>query len=55
VEQETKHPSIELIEAFNASQSDIVVISRTDTGNYYQNLQKTQAERMIKRGLRDSG
>ncbi|MGB3327796.1 MAG: extracellular solute-binding protein, partial [Thermomicrobiales bacterium] len=43
-EPEKKHPSVQLIEAFNASQSDVKVTSRTDTGDYYQNLQKTQAE-----------
>jgi multiple sugar transport system substrate-binding protein len=43
-EPEKKHPSVQLIEAFNASQPEIKLTSRTDTGDYYQNLQKTQAE-----------
>jgi ABC-type glycerol-3-phosphate transport system substrate-binding protein len=38
------HPSIQLIDAFNASQSDVKVISRTDSGDYSVVLQKTQAE-----------
>ena len=41
---ETLHPSVQLINAFNESQSDIKVISRTDSGDYYTVLQKTQAE-----------
>lgn len=38
------HPSIQLIDAFNASQTDVKVISRTDSGDYSVVLQKTQAE-----------
>ncbi|MGN6030619.1 MAG: extracellular solute-binding protein [Thermomicrobiales bacterium] len=41
---EKQNAAMQLIEAFNASQSDVKLISRTDTGDYYQNLQKTQAE-----------
>ena len=43
-EPEKKNAAMQLIDAFNASQSDVKLISRTDTGDYYQNLQKTQAE-----------
>ncbi|MGC4107894.1 MAG: extracellular solute-binding protein [Thermomicrobiales bacterium] len=41
---EKKNAAMQLIDAFNESQSDVKLISRTDTGDYYQNLQKTQAE-----------
>ncbi len=38
------HPVIELIDAFNAKNTGVKVITRTDSGDYYTVLQKTQAE-----------
>ncbi|HEU0165972.1 MAG TPA: extracellular solute-binding protein, partial [Thermomicrobiales bacterium] len=40
----TTHPSVQLIDAFNASQTAVKVISRTDSSDYSVVLQKTQAE-----------
>lgn len=39
-----KHPVDQLIDAFNAQSTDVKVISRTDSGVYYEVLQKAQAE-----------
>jgi multiple sugar transport system substrate-binding protein len=41
---EQPHASVQLIDAFNAKNLGVKVISRTDTGDYFQNLQTTQAE-----------
>lgn len=38
------HGAVKLIDAFNAKNLGVKVISRTDTGDYFQNLQVTQAE-----------
>lgn len=40
---ETTHPMMQVIEAFNA-QSDSVVVNSLTPGNYYETLQKTQAD-----------
>gem|GEM_PF-778366 len=41
---ETKHPSVQMIDAFNAHDLGVKVISRTDSGNYQETLTKVQAE-----------
>lgn len=40
----TKHPAEQVIDAFNAKNTGVKVISRTDSGDYYESLQKAQAE-----------
>jgi multiple sugar transport system substrate-binding protein len=42
--KDQKHPAEQLIDAFNAQSTDVKVVSRTDSGNYYEVLQKAQAE-----------
>jgi multiple sugar transport system substrate-binding protein len=39
-----KHPADLLIDAYNAKGTGVTVVSRTDSTNYYENLQKVQAE-----------
>lgn len=41
---ETKHPSEQLIDAFNALNTGVTVTGRTDSGNYQETLTKVQAE-----------
>jgi multiple sugar transport system substrate-binding protein len=41
---ETKHPAVQMIDAFNAHGTGVTVISRTDSGNYQETLTKVQAE-----------
>lgn len=43
-EKETKHPAVQLIDAFNAKNTGVKVNSRTDSGNYQETLVKVQAE-----------
>jgi multiple sugar transport system substrate-binding protein len=41
---EKAHPVDQLIDAFNAQSTDVKVVGRADSGSYYENLQKLQAE-----------
>ncbi|MGH2559501.1 MAG: extracellular solute-binding protein [Thermomicrobiales bacterium] len=41
---ENKHPADQLVDAFNALNLGVTVNSRTDSGNYFEVLQKAQAE-----------
>jgi len=41
---ENKHPVEQVIDAFNAQSTNVKVVSRTDSGNYFEVLQKAQAE-----------
>jgi multiple sugar transport system substrate-binding protein len=43
-EPDTKHPSVQLIDSFNALGTGVTVVSRTDSGNYQETLAKVQAE-----------
>jgi multiple sugar transport system substrate-binding protein len=40
----TKHPAEQLIEAFNAKNTGVTVVSRVESGDYLETLQKAQAE-----------
>ena len=42
--KETKHPADLVIDAFNAQSTDVKVISQTPSGNYFEVLQKAQAD-----------
>ncbi len=41
---EKKHPAEQLIDAFNEQSTDVQVVSQTPSGNYYEVLQKAQAQ-----------
>lgn len=41
---ENEHPVEQLIDAFNEQSTDVKVTGRTDSGSYYEGLQKLQAE-----------
>jgi multiple sugar transport system substrate-binding protein len=41
---DTKHPSELLIDAFNEQSTDVKVVSQTPSGNYFEVLQKAQAD-----------
>lgn len=43
-ESDAKHPAEQVIDAFNEQQSDVRVVGRTDSTDYYELLQKVQAE-----------
>ncbi|MGH2530793.1 MAG: extracellular solute-binding protein [Thermomicrobiales bacterium] len=44
VAAENQHPADQLVDAFNALNTGVTVNSRTDSGNYFEVLQKAQAE-----------
>ena len=43
-EKETKHPSQQVIDAFNAKNTGVTVNGQTPSGDYYEVLQKAQAD-----------
>lgn len=43
-EPESEHPVEQVIDAFNAQSTGVQVIGRSDSGSYYEGLQKLQAE-----------
>lgn len=42
--EENKHPAEQVIDAFNAQSTDVMVTSQTPGGNYFEVLQQTQAD-----------